>query len=347
MSNGYGSCHKIDSKNKRKCPYRVRVTDRWEFDEKTGKAVQKYRTLGYYPTRKEGLAALAEYNKNPAALGTADITFEMLFEMWKEKKQDKWTSQNERGYRAAYNHSEPLHKMKVKDIRAEHLEKIMTSVGAGVSTQKRIKTFWNQLFKFAMERDIIHKSYAEFIGTRDKSSTISNRKPFTREQIQRLWANLDMEGVQDILILIYTGMRPSELLEIHKNNVYCDERYMIGGMKTAAGRDRVIPIHKSVLPLIERKLQSTGDYLVSMKNGKQMQYRYFLEYIWKPVKDKLELEDLSPHCCRHTFVSLMTEAGADQRLLKEIVGHSTGDITQRYTKISIERKVQEVDLLEQ
>ena len=341
FENGYGSCHKIDGNKKRKNPYRVRVTDRWEFDEKTGKAVQKYRTLGYYPTRKAGLQALADYNKNPAALGTADITFSMLFDMWKEKRDfDNMDKQAQRAYRGAYKHSAPLHDMKVAQINSDHLNEIMKQIEVGVAGQKLLKTFWNQMFDFALEKDIVFKNYSKFVKTRDKDSRTSTRKPFTKEQIQLLWDNVDMEGVDTILIMIYTGMRPSELLKIHKDNVYLEKRYMTGGIKTTAGIDRVIPIHKSVLPLIERRLQST--FLVSMNDGREMQYRYYLEYVWKPIKDKLELEELTPHCCRHTFVTLATEAEIDERLIKKIVGHSTGEITDRYRHSYIETLINTV-----
>lgn len=347
FENGYGSCHKIDNSKKRKNPYRVRVTDRWEFDEETGRAIQKYRTLGYYPSRKEGLLALAEYNKNPAALGTADITFAMLFEMWKEKRDfGNMDKQAQRAYNGAFKHSAKLHNMKVVQINSDHLSEIMKQIEVGVAGQKMLKTFWNQMFDFALEKDIVFKNYSKFVKTRDKDSRKSNRKPFTKEQIQLLWDNVDkIEGIDTILIMIYTGIRPSELLTIHKENVYCAERYMTGGIKTEAGIDRIIPLHKSVLPLIERRLQSTGDYLVCMKDGRPMQYRYFLEYVWNPVKDNLELEELTPHCCRHTFVTLATEAEIDERLLKKIVGHSTGEITDRYRHSYVETLVNAIDLI--
>ena len=323
-SNGYGSCHKIGGSKKRAKPFRVRVTDGWLWDEGKQKAIQKYRTLGYYESRKEGLIALAEYNKNPAKRGTADLLFSDLYKTWFEHKNP--VGQAMRAYRNAYNQSLALHNMKVKDIKTEHLEKVMAGVTVGIAGQKMLKTFWNQVFDFAVGRDIIHKNYSKMVKTKDKDSRTSSRKPFTKEEIQLLWDNVDkIENVDTILILIYTAMRPSEMLAIHKDNVYCNERYMIGGIKTDAGRDRVIPIHKSVLPLIERRLQSS-DYLVTSSRGKTMTYSNYLISVWNPIKEQLGFEH-TPHECRHTGVSLMTMAGIDSRLVKKIVGHSTGDIT--------------------
>ena len=138
-------------------------------------------------------------------------------------------------------------------------------------------------------------------------------------------------------------MRPSEMLAIHKDNVYCSERYMIGGLKTEAGKNRVIPLHKSVLPLIERRLQAT-DYLVSYDN-KPMTYERYRRECFMPAMEALGL-DHTAHECRHTCVSLLTMLGIDSRLIKKIVGHSTGDITDRYTHAYIESLVEAIDKID-
>ena len=46
--------------------------------------------------------------------------------------------------------------------------------------------------------------------------------------------------------MIYTGLRPTELLEIQTENVHLDEKYMAGGMKTEAGKDRIIPLNDKI-----------------------------------------------------------------------------------------------------
>ena len=179
--NGFGCVYKIDSR-KRKNPYGARVTDGWEWDDKKGKVVQKFRYLGSFPTRKAALIALADYNKNPIKRGTADVLFSDVYEMWIDHKKPE--GQALRAYRTAYKHSEPLHKMKIADVKADHLEKIMATVPVGVAGQKLLKTFWNQVFDYALGRDMIHKNYSKHVKTRDKGSTQSSRSAFTKEDIQ-------------------------------------------------------------------------------------------------------------------------------------------------------------------
>lgn len=346
--NGLGSCHKIGGSKKRRNPWRARVTDGWVFDATKGKAVQKFKTIGYYPTRMAGLQALAEYSKHPTAAGTGNITFEMLFEMWKDKRGfENATTETEkqawRAYRGVFKHSAAIHKKKVAQITVDDLEEIMENLDGGVALQKMLKTFWNQIFEFAVARDIISRNIAKTIRTRDKDSRRTSRIPFTIEQINLLWDNVDkIDGVDTILIMIYTGIRPGELLTLKTENTHLDERYMIGGIKTEAGKNRVIPIHQKIAPLIEKRMNNT--HIVSMPNAdRKMGSKYYAEYVWKPIKTALGLKDLTPHCCRHTFSTLAVMYEIDPRLQKIIMGHSTGDITERYTHAYIDTLVAQVD----
>ena len=65
-------------------------------------------------------------------------------------------------------------------------------------------------------------------------------KPFSEEELKILWAHTDDFVVRLVLILCYTGLRPKELLEMKTADVNLDGRYMKGGIKTAAGKNRVI-----------------------------------------------------------------------------------------------------------
>ena len=82
LPNGFGTVYKLSGN--RRNPYVAKKTKGWEIDPKTGKSKQLYTVVGYYPTRKEALTALAEYNKDPFDLHLATITFEEVYERWSE-----------------------------------------------------------------------------------------------------------------------------------------------------------------------------------------------------------------------------------------------------------------------
>ena len=105
----------------------------------------------------------------------------------------------------------------------------------------KLKTLFIQLYKYAIENDITGKNYAQFVDAGQETTSIE-RKPFTRDEIETLWKNIDVPYVDSILIMIYSGMHVGEMLEMKTENI--DERIMNGGLKSKAGKDRSIPIHE-------------------------------------------------------------------------------------------------------
>lgn len=335
LPNGLGSVHHInDGKNRRK-PWRARVPAGVDLNMETGKATQKYITIGYFEEEVDAIEALINYRKDPYTLEAATCTFEDVFQMWKAKKYPDVSISGQRGYDAAFKNSVPLHKMKMREIRSSHMEDIMQTIPVGFQSQIKMKSLWLQVFKYALEHDIIQKNYADFVKVRDEA-TGTNKTAIPTEDREKLWAAIDGgdTDAEIAMIYLYTGMRASELLDVKKENVNLTTRIMVGGLKTAAGKDRRIPIHKSILPFVERLMQTEGDYLLSRDlKGKQqkMTYPYFTRVHWAPLMERLGMSQYTPHYGRHTCATMLREAGVEEDLRKLILGHANGDITDRYT----------------
>lgn len=344
---GMGSVHHInDGKNRRK-PYRARVPSHVELNMETGKATQKYITIGYFETELEAIEALMEYRKNPYSLDASYATFSDVFEMWKAKKYADISKSGQSAYDAAYKNSEKLHKMKMRDIRTAHMEEIMQNIPYGYQVQAKLKTFWGQIFKYAMEHDIIQKNYADFIKTRDKDEG-TKRTAIPQEDREKLWQAIDAgnHDAEIAMIYLYTGMRPSELLEVKKENVDLEARIMIGGMKTEAGKDRHVPLHKDIIPFVRRLMETEGENLIMRYDkGKpqRMPYNRFNVYHWTPLMKSLGMETYTPHYARHTCATMLREAGVEDDVRKLILGHASGDITDRYTHIPDTMLVEAID----
>lgn len=200
-------------------------------------------------------------------------------------------------------------------------------------SKKEVKKLLNQLYKYAEKLGVVEKRLSEYIecGKNEKKST---RRPFTKDEINILWENKNKIEYEDlILILIYTGLRISELLDIKIENVHLDEKYMIGGGKTKAGRDRIIPLHRRIIPIVSKYYNKNKDkvYLITNKLGKQMKYDNFYKMRFKPIIKELGLSEHHIHDSRHTTISLLNSAGANKSCIKKLVGHSTGgnDVTER------------------
>lgn len=353
LPNGIGSVHKINDGKRRRKPWRARVPSHVEFNAETGKAAQKYINIGYYETETEAIEALFEYRKDPYTLEASVSTFSDVYEMWSKKKFPAVSKIAQYSYLTSYRHSSTIHDMKMRDIRTNHLENIMQSLSGGYQVQTKVKTLWGQLFKYAMENDIVHKDYSAFVKVRDKAPE-TTRTAISKEDIQRLWEEIDNgnESAEIVMIYIYTGLRATELLEVTKENVDIEGRIIIAGKKTDAGRDRRIPIHHAIMPLIEKRMKEDGITLITREpitkkdNNKRMpvNYRQLVDMHWNPLMEKLNME-YTIHYTRHTLATMMREANIEEDIRKLILGHKSTDVTDRYTHHPDEMLLEAIDKL--
>ncbi len=116
------------------------------------------------------------------------------------------------------------------------------------STVSNVRTVLFETFDLARKQKYINEN---FIGDIDFIYKTSHKKihdTFSRDEVDLLWKHSGDGSIQIILIMVYTGMRIEELLSMKTENVHPEERYMIGGVKTSAGINRIIPIAQKILP---------------------------------------------------------------------------------------------------
>lgn len=348
LPNGMGSVHRINDGKSRRKPWRARVPVGVDFNEATGKATQKYIVVGYFENELDAIQALMDYRKDPYTLEAATCTFADVYDMWKAKKFPTISPGSQNSYKSQFNNSAVLHKMKMREIRTNHMEAIIDATDSGFEVQSKLKTFWGQLFKYAIEHDIVQKNYAEYVKLKDKAKTTS-RTAISNEDIYKIWdaATAGDPDAQIAMIYIYTGFRAMELLEAKKENVSIDDRIIIGGLKTDAGRDRHVPLHTCIMPFVERLMATDGDYLIMRYDKKEpalFTYHRFAKYHWQPMLERLGItENYTLHYTRHTCATILREANIEDDIRKLILGHASKDITDRYTHHPDYMLVQAID----
>lgn len=315
--NGFGSIVKL-SGNRRK-PFGVRITVGWQ----DGKQVRKY--LGYYKTEAEALIALAEYHKNGYDIDLSKLTLGEVYERWIKRIEDKASKNVLATHNMAYTRFDRLGNMPLGNIKADHLQDWMDNIDLKPGSKKRLKSTMMQLYNYAIRNDLIGTNYATYIEIREK--TEKKGIIFTDKELQILWDNSDDSVAQWILILIYTGMRIGELLSLTSDTIYLDEGYMVGGSKSEAGIDRVIPLHRDIVPFVRSQLGSAKN-LIRDEKGRKMSYLKALKLFKNYMEEhKLNTEHL-PHDTRKTAVSLMHTAGIPMETVRVIVGHSGKGVTE-------------------
>lgn len=341
--NGYGSVYKL--KGKRRKPWVARITTGWEKTE-TGKLKQLYKPLGYFAKQSQAINALAEYNKDPYDLENAGMTFKELYELWSDKHFEKLSASTVEGHKISYKKCEPLYDRPFKNIKLLELQEFLDTSCSTYATKQQVKKLLGLMYFYANKYEITDKDHSKKLDLGEKQTTLK-RRAFTQTEINKLWNNIDMEWVDVILMLIYTGLRISELLELKIENIDLVNLTMTGGKKTKASKDRIIPIHPRILPLIKKRYDENNKYLIVGKRTiDYMSYRGFITYKYTPVMKKLSIKTSGCHDCRHTIASNLRTNGVDPLIIKRILGHSSEDLTEKvYTHTTIEELKKAINTL--
>lgn len=322
LANGIGTVYKLSGK--RRNPYIVRKTVGWEIDTKTEKVKQKLITIGYAPTRAKGLEMLMNYNQNPYDVNVAKTTFSNVYEKWSAEKFPTISTSNVNGYKASYSCCEILYNRIFKDLKLSDLQYVIDSCGKNYPTLRKLKVLFNQLYNYAMKYEICNKDYSEYIDIskyKEKNPNKTDRTPFSKEEIELLWTQKNNEFVQIVLMLIYSGVRVSELLDLKRENVNLEEHcFDVIASKTDNGI-RKVPIANKVYDFYKKWYNVGNKYLLYTADGKKLSYRNYYDSYWKPVMELIN-SDHKPHDTRHTCISLLSEKEISPTLIKKIVGHS-------------------------
>jgi integrase len=215
--------------------------------------------------------------------------------------------------------------------------------GHGYSTQWAIKNLWGHLDRFAYELDIIEKQYSILTTASPIPETKKDR--FTEEQIEQLWQMYSdgVPWVDSVLIYIYSGFRLNELLSMKCEQVDLTEWLFIGGLKSQAGKNRQVPIHSRIQPLVQARVTSDNAYLFTYNGKKVSQTTYY--GLWNDIMNRLEA-DKTVHECRHTFRSRLDSAGANKKCIDMMMGHKSKDVGERtYTHKTIQELREALELV--
>lgn len=317
--NGYGSVVKLSGKRRK--PFMVRAAAKEVYHTDTGKTTIERPVIGCFATRKEALEELAKYNVNPYDIDMRKTTFAELYNMYYEAKYinnvKTFSEASMYSTRAAFKNCASIHNMVFADLRKIHLQKVVDECPLKHSSLELIKNLFRQMYRFALENDFVDKDYSEFV-TINIPDDDEKGIPFTENDLQILWSNMDIPYVDTILIMIYSGYRISAFKEI---KIDLKKRYFQGGVKTKSGKNRIVPIHSGIYDMVAAYHGKT--WLGTSVND----YRVKIFY---PTLERLGLLYAAkgirhtPHDCRHTFSWLCDKYKMDDMSKHILMGHALG-----------------------
>lgn len=332
-ANGTGSIVKLPGSRRR--PWAVKIP----YHTQRGRVRQHY--LSYHERASEAQAALDEWCRTHTVPETevSGYTLQQVYDLWSAREYPRLGKSSVMSHKAAWNRVSVLASKKMRRITIDDLQGIIDQDerdGLSQSSINNDKLLMAALFRCAMERDIILKDYSRFVrlpsvGTKYEKGALTDLQLKQLEQLAdagNLWAG-------SVLILCYTGFRITELLSLTRFSYHADGDYLQGGVKTAAGRDRIIPVHPKIKPYLSAWLSRGGDYIICKENGAPVRAPVYRAQ-FRELMEQIGVAGATPHWCRHTFATRLHQAGADELAIKRMMGHSDKDITEHYTHVDLD-----------
>ena len=317
LPNGFGSITKLTGK--RRHPYMARPPIRGYTDD--GKQLQS-KPIGYFKTYWEAYNALEQYN---AEGGHSNLGFSQVFEEALAEHSDSVSAATVSSLRTGYKNLSAFHDKIFTEIRTRDIQgAIDTLEGKRAKKEQALNTL-RMMYRYSLKYEITEKDYSQ--GIRAGAIDTESAEPFTLEEIEKLKAHKGVPEVDMVLIMIYSGFRVSAYRTLEVN---AEEGYFRGGVKTAAGKGRTVPIHSGIEPLLPHYIKGT--------------HRDSLRRAFAKAMEVCGILGKTPHSTRHTFSYLCDKYGVDEYIKRFMMGHRTSaDVTAIYRHTDLERMKEEIE----
>lgn len=259
----------------------------------------------------------------------------------------------------------------------------MQSDGKGYSTVKSVRGVLRPAFQMAVDDDILNKNPFEFQLAGVVVNDSHTRTAITREQMRQFLKfvhddNCYCKYYEVVYILFHTGMRISEFCGLtlkdidlknrivnidHQLQRTSDMQYVIESTKTNAGT-RKLPITEEVAKCFqaiiedrepqqrEKMIDGYAGFLFYDKNNNPlvaMHWEHRFNHMVQRYNDiyRIQIPNITPHVCRHTYCSNMAKSGMNPKTLQYLMGHSDIGVTlNTYTHLGLEDAEDELKRME-
>lgn len=321
LPNGFGCIKHLSGKRRR--PYAAYPSSRDEGRWNGLNMICSTKAIGYYESWFDAYRALSDYNRNVTSGAAKAPTFTDVYHAFYRAKfvesKKAFSHRSCIDYSSAFKNVPELHDLIFTSVRKSHMQKALDDCTLGYSSLSNIKKLYTQMYKYAMENDIIEKNYAQFVSICQEND-IEKGEPFTQEEIDRLWLHQADPAARMTLMMIYSGFRITayETVEINLK-----EQYFKGGVKTRSGKNRIVPFHSSIAPFAEEFAKTYAKKRFFGDSWRRFQFYPLLQRL--DITQTADGKKHTPHDCRHTFSWLCDKYHVDDLSKHMLMGHSLGN----------------------
>ena len=288
-----------------------------------GKLHQRRKWKGGFKTKKEALA----FASSPVETNEKAPTLRDYWNNWFASDFSDLSKSKQTAFKIAWKKMERLAGKSMDVLTIQDLQTIIDEKAPTYYPAKDIKTLFSHLFKRAVAEGQARTNLSEFI--RLPSLDEKEQEPFSEVELRRFW---DAYGSGDhfigfVLLMIYTGMMPGELLGLKKDMIDFEKNEIHkAGIKTKKRKSVPIVFPDMIAPIIADLIErsnSTHGYVVGMNKDK-----FYSEYHSAMVRTGVR--DLPPYSCRHTTATALALGNIAPSVIQKVMRHTKFSTTQRY-----------------
>ncbi|MBR0390837.1 MAG: tyrosine-type recombinase/integrase [Oscillospiraceae bacterium] len=317
-------------------------------EENGKKTLHRIRpTKGGFATKKEAL----EWAVSASAIPQVPVPKMIeLWEGWSKNDMLKLSKNKQTSYKIARKRIESIIAYPIDVLTVDDLQKVINTECDTYYPARDVKSLLSHLYKRAMasnaNRGRVTQNLSEFLILPEMNE--KEAVPLTEQEVTLLWKSYEAGDsfVGYILLLIYSGMMPGELMICKKDMVDLENCEIRGaGAKTKVRKKSAIvfpdflkPVVESLLNIRSTNSNAKNDKLLTM--NKDNFYEYFYAAIEKAGIDNPKNEDgehrITPYSCRHTYGTEAVKMGAHPAVIQKMLRHSNTKTQEKYTHLGSE-----------
>jgi integrase/recombinase XerC len=230
--------------------------------------------------------------------------------------------------------------------------------GVGRTSIARKLATLRSFFRYLCREGLLQVNPAKLVSPPKLPKRLPDR--LSVDEIERLLAaprRDDAAGVRDLAILelcYAAGVRLAELVGLDLDSVDLRDGFI--KVRGKGNKERIVPIGTKAVDALTRYLDRRAELIAATRRGRPMAPALFVNrlggrlsarQVARVLLKRLEQSGLgpkiTPHGLRHSYATHLLEAGADLRVIQELLGHARLSTTQRYTHLDLDRLMEMYD----
>ena len=289
-----------------------------------GKRHARTANRGGFATKKEALDYIPKLKAE--AERSATLTLSGYWEFYEAKKLPELSRDKQTAYRIAWRRWAALATRKLEDLKIETLQAAMDEAATTYYTARDMKNLMSHFYKHGLANQTVSVNLAQYLQL--PPANASEQTPFSAEELDLLWKDFAAGNTFTgyILLMIYTGMMPGELLQAKKEHIDWDGKQIRGaGLKTATRKAAPIVLADVILPVLRVLVDTShGEKLIHINKD-----NFYREYY--ATLERIGTRRLPPYSCRHTTGTDLAKAAVPAFTIQKIMRHAKITTTQHYT----------------